>query len=170
MSEVKIIRNDRGIDFRRIEHFLKMFQDTCQSKSRQLSRQETEIEKSRKDEAFIHFGLNAAMETIKSIDEQIEALEERKREQEEKIRDYTQGKDKEKRYNSYDSIKEGSPIQNFINDGVADISKKKDEIWALNQQLSNEIWYAKDLEQAVEIMKSFLNKLNEISLEGESNE
>jgi chromosome segregation ATPase len=144
-----------------------MFQDKCQSKSRQLSRQETEIEKCRKDEAFIHFGLNDAMGAIKSIDEQIEALKEQKREQEEKIRDYTQGKDKEKRYNSYDSIKEGSPIQEFINAGIADMSKKKGEVWTLNQQLSNELWYAKDLEQAIEIMQTFQLKLDAISLDGE---
>ncbi|WP_054749980.1 hypothetical protein [Ruminiclostridium josui] len=97
-------------------------------------------------------------------------LKKQKREFEETIRDYTQGKNKENRYNSYDSIREGSPIQEFINAGIADISKKKDEVWALKQQLSNELWYARDLEQAIDIMQAFQSKLDSISLDGDSHE
>ena len=170
MSEIKIIRNDRGLDFRRIEQFLKMFQEKCQSKSRLLSSKESETKANRKKEAFTHFNLDSGIEELKSIDEKIDALKAKKTVIEDTIRCYTQGKDKEKRYNRYDEIREDSPIQEYINAGIADISKKRDEVWALNQQLSNELWYAKDLEQAIEIMQSFQNKLETIGLEDGKNE
>lgn len=115
MSEVKIIRNDRGIDFRRIEQFLKMFQEKCQSKSRLLSNKESEAKANRKKEAFTHFNLDVGMDELKSIDEKIEALKAQKSVIEDTIRCYTQGKDKEKRYGRFDEIKDGSPIQEFIN-------------------------------------------------------
>lgn len=165
MSDIKIIRNDRGLDFRRIEQFLKMFQEKCQSKSRALSNIESESKAIRRKEAFTHFNLDTGIEELKTIDEKIEALKAQKSVIEDTIRCYTQGK--EKRYGRYDEIKEGSPIQEFINSGITNISKKKDEVWALNQQLSNELWYARDLEQAIEIMQSFQIKLDEIGLDGD---
>lgn len=168
VSEVKIIRNDRGLDFRRIEQFLKMFQDRCHSKSRQLSNKESELKANRRKEAFTHFNLDTGIDELKSIDEKIEALKAQKTVIEDTIRCYTQ--DKEKRYGRFDEIREGSLIDEFINAGIAGISKKRDEVWSLNRQLSNELWYVKDLEQAIEIMRVFQNRLDEISLEGESNE
>lgn len=167
MSEVKIIRNDRGLEFRKIEQFLKMFQDKCQSKSRALSNKESESKAIRRKEAFTHFNLDTGIDELKSIDEKIDALKEQKSVIENLIRGYTQGKDKERRYGRYDEIKDDSPIQEFINAGIADISKKKDEVWALNQQLSNELWYARDLEQAIEIMQAFEQKLDAIGLDGD---
>lgn len=165
MSDIKIIRNDRGLDFRRIEQFLKMFQEKCRDKSRKMSRKGTEVKEKRKAEAFEHFGLTADVEAIKGIEAQIEALKGQQKVHENRVRDYTQGQ--KERYNSYDSIREGSPIQDFINEGVEGINKKSDEVWALNQQLSNELWYARDLEQAIEIMQAFEQKLDAIGLDGD---
>lgn len=167
MSDIKIIRNDRGLDFRRIEQFLKMFQEKCQSKSRAFSRLEESVKEERKAKAFEYFALTADIEAIKEIEAQIETLKGQQKVHENRVRDYTQGQ--KDRYNSYDSIREGSPIQNFINEGIEDVNKKRDEVWALNQQLSNELWYARDLEQAIEIMKAFQQKLDEISLDGDEN-
>lgn len=165
MSDIKIIRNDRGLDFRRIEQFLKMFQEKCQGKSRAFSRMEESVKAERKAEAFEHFNLTTDIETIKAIEAKIEALKARQKVYENRVRDYTQGQ--KDRYNSYDSIKEGSPIQEFINQGIEGINKKRDEVWALHQQLSNELWYAKDLEQAIEIMQAFEQKLDAIGLDGD---
>ncbi|OPX46348.1 hypothetical protein CLHUN_01640 [Ruminiclostridium hungatei] len=169
MSEVKIIRNDRGVDFRRIEKFLELFQERCRKKAQVFTQQESELKKKRETEAFAYFGIDSEIEEIKRIDAEIKKFKELRSQHEEKVRDYTQGKDKEKRYNSYDSIREGSPIQVFIDVGIADVSKNKDEIWALNQQLSNELWYARNLEQAIEIMQAFQSKLDSISLDGDGN-
>lgn len=165
VEEVKIIRNDRGLDFRRIEQFIKMFQDKCQKKSGAIDRGKGAIEKARKEAAFKHFNLTAEIEIIKSIETQIEELKKQQRVHEGNVRDYTQGTDKESRYNSYDTIQKNSPIQNFINEGLEAYQKKRDEVWSLNQMLSNELWYANDLEQAIEIIHKFEGMLDTISIE-----
>lgn len=162
VSEIKVIRNDRGLDFRRIEQFIKMFQQKCQNKSYVIDRQKKGIEEKRKAEAFEHFGLTTEIEAIKAIETQIETLKKQQRAHEEKVRDFTQGQ--KERYNSYDSIREKSPIQDFINEGLESIQIKRDEVWSLNQKLSNELWYARDLEQAIEIVQKFEGMLDEISL------
>lgn len=163
MSDIKIIRNDRGLDFRRIEQFVKMFQDKCQKKSYAIDRQKSVIEKERKIQAFVCFELTEHVNGIESIDKQIEELKQKRKYHEDTIRDFTQGQ--KERYNTYDQIREGSPIQNFINEGISDNQKKRDEVWALNQMLSNEIWYARDLEQAIEIIQKFEILLDGISVE-----
>lgn len=161
--ETKIIRNDRGLDFRRIEQFIKMFQQKCQNKSWAIDKQKRLIEEKRKAEAFEHFGLTAEIEAIKAIEVQIEELKEQKKVHEEKVRDFTQGQ--KERYNSYDSIREKSPIQDFINEGIESNQKQRDEVWALNQVLANELWFAKDLEQAIEVFRQFEQKLDAITHE-----
>jgi hypothetical protein len=163
VNDVKIIRNDRGLDFRRIEQFIKMFQEKCSRKASAIDKQKKGIEEKLKAEVFEHFGLTADIQAIKAIEAQIEALKKQQREHEEKVRDFTQGpKD---RYNSYDNLRENSPIQKFINAGLADDQKKRDEVWALNQKLSNELWYARDLDEAIVIIRKFERMLNEIPLE-----
>ena len=163
VEEVKIIRNDRGLDFRKIEQFVKMFHQKCQNKSYAIDKNKSAIEKVRKEAAFEHFGITEEVEAIKTIETQIETLKKQQKVHEEKVRDFTQGK--KDRYNSHDSIREGSPVQNFINEGLDAYQKKRDEVWTLNQMLSNELWYSKDLEQAIEIIQRFENKLDGISLE-----
>ena len=165
MNDVKIIRNDRGLDFRRIEQFIKMFQDKCSKKSSAIDRQKKGIEEKLKAGAFKHFGIAGEIEAIKAIEAQIDALKKRQREHEEKVRDFTQGTDKSNRYNTYDNIRENSPIQKFINAGLATDQKKREEVWALNQELSNELWYARDLEEAIVIVRKFEGLLDGISLE-----
>ena len=164
MGETKIIRNDRGLDFRRIEQFIKMFQQKCQKKSRDIESQKSAAEKELKVKAFEHFGIMAEIEAIKSIESQIEELNKQQKVHVEKVRDYTQGQ--ERRYNSYDDIRENSPIDQFISEGCEQFTTKRDEIWALNESLSQELWFAKNLEQAIEIMQRFQEKLDGISLEG----
>ena len=166
--ETKIIRNDRGLDFRRIEQFLKMFQDKCRRKSSDISNKISDAKKEKESEAFGHFGIGEDVAAIKIIDAQIEELKERRRVHEGKVRDFTQGTDPGKRYNSYDDIKEGSPIQQYIDEGCEQFQAKKNSIWALNEQIGNELWYAKDLEQAIEIVQQFQLKLDAISLESDS--
>lgn len=163
-NETKIIRNDRGLDFRRIEQFIKMFQDKCSRKSSAIDRQKSTTEKERKEQAFEHFSLSDDIKAIKEIDIQIELLKSRQKKHESRIRDFTQGTDDKSRYNSYDCIRENSPIQRYINDGLVSDQKKRDEVWALNQKLSNELWYAKDLEEAIVIIQKFEGLLNDISL------
>ena len=164
MNDVKIIRNDRGLDFRRIEQFIKMFQEKCSRKASAIDRQKKGIEEKLKAEAFEHFGLTADIQAIKAIEAQIEALKKQQREHEEKVRDFTQGPNPKERYNSYDNIRENSPIQKFINAGLATDQKKRDEVWALNQKLSNELWYAKDLDEAIVIIRKFEGMLEAISI------
>jgi hypothetical protein len=158
-GNTNIIRHDRGLDFRRIEQFIKMFHQKCVSKSSEIERKKTVAKNTRKAEAFEHFGITGEVDAIKAIDEQIEELKKQRKVHEEKVRDFTQGQ--EKRYNTYDDVRENSPIQLFIDNGCEQYEAKRNAVWALYETLSNELWYAKDLEQAVEIIGKFEEKLNE---------
>jgi hypothetical protein len=161
-GNINIIRQDRGLDFRRIEQFVKMFHQKCVSKSREIERKKSATKDTRKAEAFEHFGITAEVNAIKVIDEQIEDLKKQRKVHEEKVRDFTQGQ--EKRYNSYDDIRENSPIQLYIDNDCEKYEVKRKAIWALYESLSNELWFARDLEQAVEIIKQFEEKLNAVTV------
>ena len=165
MNDVKIIRNDRGLDFRRIEQFIKMFHDKFSRKSSAIDRQKKDAEEKLKAGAFERYGLSDDIKAIKEIDIQIDLLKKQQKKHEDRIRDFTQGTDKNSRYSSYDNIRENSPIQKFINAGLATDQKKREEVWALNQELSNELWYARDLEEAIVIVRKFEGLLDGISLE-----
>lgn len=161
--ETKIIRNDRGLDFRRIEQFIKMFQEKCQKKSRSIDNLKSSGEKERKEKAFEHFGLVEDFKAIDDIDIQVEILKKQKAKHEERIMDFT--KRPKDRYGHYDEVKEDSLIHEFISKDSEHLTLKRDEVWKLNSQIANELWYAKDLEQAIEIINKFQELLDGICLE-----
>lgn len=160
-GNTNIIRHDRGLDFRRIEQFIKMFHQKCIKKSSEIEKKKTATKNKNKEMAFEHFEITEEVNSIKAIDEQIEELKKQRKVHEEKVRDFTQGQ--EKRYNSYDDIRENSPIQLFIDNGCEQYQVKRNEVWALHDSLSQELWFAKDLEQAIEIIRRFDAKLDEIT-------
>jgi len=161
MSEVKIIRNDTGLDFKRIEQFIKLFTNKINSKLQEISRQQSTAEKTRKLQSYEHFGLTADVEAIQSIDHQIDALKTSRKGHEEKIRDFTQIPTK--RYNSYDDIREGSPIHQFIKEGSQTTEEQSRKMRALIEPFYEEIWFAKDIDQAITIYERFTAELESVN-------
>ncbi len=161
-STIKIIRNDRGLDFRRIEQFINMFRQKINSASSKLDKELATNKKTLMAEAYEHFGITAEVEAIKVIDVQIEALQEQREVHENKVRDFTQGTDSSNRYNTYDNIRENSPIHAFIDKGAAELEARKTAMRQLSVSLQDNIWFARDIDEAIHIYKSFTKELESI--------
>lgn len=159
---MKIIRNDRGLDFKRIEKLIANFHDKTNKIIRGFKNGREQAIKDREKGSYEHFGLSESLERIKEIDDQIKNLKQSKEIHENKIRDFTQGS--ENRYGSYDNIREGSPIHKYINDVDVDFKEKETELKKLNDSIFEQLWKAKDIEAAVEIIDLHDRLREEITL------
>ncbi len=154
MSEnVNIVRNDRGLDFGRIEKIAKIFEQRCLKKISAINNLLEQKKKERKETAFEHFGLTPNIKAIDDINKQIKELELKRQEHEEKIREFTKCEDNN--YGRYDSINEKSPIDLYISESIADLESEKTRIWTTNERFANELWFAKDIEDVTELFKAF---------------
>ena len=158
MSEEKvtIVRNDRGLDFRRIEEIIKRFRQKCNKKASQLSEIADQKQKELKETAFEHFGLTGYISQIDDIDNQIKILYELKLTYTKKVEEFTKNEEK---YGTYDDIRKGSKIANYISEGVAEIDEQKKQISEIAEKFEDEVWFAKDIEHATELFKTFLYQL-----------
>jgi hypothetical protein len=157
--ETKIIRNDTGLDFKRIEQIIKMFHSKSDKQSEIIRRKKSAELKQREANAFQHFELNGFQQEIDRINKLIESLETERKEYERRIRDFTQGTEKDKRYNSFESIREGSPIHNYVNQNSGEYSEKEKVLREMKEQFSEELWIAKDIGQAVDIYNNYVSIL-----------
>lgn len=149
-----IIRNDRGLDFKRIEKLISNFHKKSSSIIQGYRKEKERAIKAKETKAFEHFGLTIVIEDIGKINTQIKELEEKRREHESKIRDYTQGIDKDRRYNSYDTIREGSPIHQYINDVEINYQENEVRLKQIDESLEEQLWVAPDIDIAYEIIKA----------------
>ncbi|GMX64575.1 hypothetical protein Elgi_38440 [Paenibacillus elgii] len=146
---MNIIRNDRGLDFKRIEKLIEMFCNKTNKTIREFKKEREIAVKEREKNAYAHFGLQEHKTEIERINSEIEALKKKREEHESRIRDYTQGTN---RYNSYDRIHEGSPIHIYINDVDIDFTDKEHKLKDLNETLADQLWLSPDIEVALEII------------------
>lgn len=153
--ETKIVRNDTGLDFKRIEQIIKLFQDKANKLRRTVSSEKAKKLKEREKESFSHFGLIGDLEAIKEIDIKIENLKNERRLFESKVRDYTQGTEENNRYNSYDTIREKSPIHEYINQETSEYEEREKCLSSLSESIEEELWLAKNISQAVEIYQKY---------------
>ena len=165
MSEnVNIVRNDRGLDFGRIEKIAKIFEQRCLKKISTINNLLEQKKKERKETAFEHFGLTPNIKAIDDINKQIKELELKRQEHEEKIREFTKCEDNN--YGRYDSINKKSPIDLYISESIAesiaDLESEKTRIWTINEKFANELWFAKDIEHAAELFKTFQCQIENI--------
>lgn len=160
MEKVNIIRNDRGLDFGRIEKFVARFKQKASSKTRNIDNKKREFGKNQESVAYEHFGITKDFEAIKAIDKQIKELESKKEVYKDNIRKFTKIPDKQ--YNSYDTALEGSPIYNFIHSSDSQFENERQIITDLENSFEDEIWLAKNIDHAIEIVGLFNNKLSEV--------
>ncbi|MDF2650535.1 MAG: hypothetical protein K0Q73_6340 [Paenibacillus sp.] len=157
--ETKIFRNDTGLDFKRIEQIIKMFQQKANKQSEIIRKKKSSEAKQRGKEAFSHFGLQDQIAKIEEIDKQIELLKADRKIHEETVRDFTQGKSE--RYNTFDSIREGSPIHQYVNQNAGEYAVIEKNIQGLSEQISDELWLAKDINQAADIYERYVSLLKQ---------
>lgn len=159
--ETKIIRNDTGLDFKRIEQIIKLFQQKANKQSEVIRKKKSSERKEREKEAFVHFGLLDRLLKIEEIDKQIEVLKADRKVHEEVVRDFTQGKSE--RYNTFDSIREESPVHQYANQNAAEYEVVEKHIQELSEQIIEELWLAKDINQAADIYDRYVTLLNNFS-------
>lgn len=152
---VTIVRNDTGLDFKRIERIVKLFDDKSLNIKRSIERVKSDQIKQRGKEAYSHFGLLQEMNRIAEIDQKIEELKKERSLSENRVRDFTQGTDTNNRYSSFDTIREGSPIYAYVHQGEEKYKEQEKRINDLNKGFIDEIWLAKDISQAVEIYQRY---------------
>lgn len=154
--ESKIIRHDTGLDFKRIEHIIGLFHNKVRIKRSEGDRKHHETIKQRTQEAFVHFGLAEVQQAIAQINVQMDELKNQKQQHEELIRDITQGTDKNKRYNTYDTIHEGSPMHHFIYGELEKVqSAEGRRLTELCAEIEEELWLAKDIGHAADIYRRY---------------
>ena len=152
---VTIVRNDTGLDFKRIERIVKLFDDKSLNIKRSIERVKSDQIKQRGKEAYSHFGLLQEMNRISEIDQKIEELKKERSLSENLVRDFTQGTDTNNRYGSFDAIREGSPIYAYVQQGEEKYKEQEKRINDLNKGFIDEIWLAKDISEAVEIYQRY---------------
>lgn len=166
---VNINRKDRGLDFKRIEKIIEIFRNKNDKRINSLERDKSEAAESYKKEAYQEFGVNESFEEIQGIKEkikdlrnQISDLEEQMQPHKDRIRDYTQTS--ESRYGSYDDVRKGSLIYEYIHAKVEDQQEKKTALIQLNRDIEEKLWFAKDIEEAIAIYEGFIQESNRIAL------
>ncbi|MED1125176.1 hypothetical protein [Bacillus atrophaeus] len=164
---VHINRKDRGLDFKRIEKIIEIFRDKNNKLIRSLERDKNKVAKEYQEEAYGKFGLsesfeaiNAIKEKIKALRSQIDDLEDQMKPHKDRIRDYTQGS--ESRWGSYDEVREGSPIYEYIHEKAGDQQEKKSALIRLDNEIEEKLWLAKDIEEAIAIYEGFCQVANSI--------
>lgn len=153
--ETKIIRSDTGLDFKRIEQLIKLFYDKSSKERRVITQAKNDEIKNRSKDAFVHFGLSPELDYIAEIDKKIEELKEKRAAAESRIRDFTQGIDSDKRYSSYDTVREGSPIYAYVHQGEENYKEQEKRLSDLDKGIIEELWLARDIVQAVEIYQRY---------------
>jgi hypothetical protein len=78
---------------------------------------------------------------------------------EDNARDFTQGKSE--RYNSFDSIRDGSPIHQYVNQNAGEYAVIEKKIQGLSEQINEELWLAKDINQAADIYERYVALLKQ---------
>lgn len=168
---VQINRKDRGLDFKRIEKIVEIFEEELSKNLRNLQKEKDESFEHLKEKSFEEFGINSDFQEIENINAQIkklkvkiEKLEEQKEPYKKRIRDFTQGE--KDRWGSYYDIRKGSPIHDYITKNMT-AENKSEALNQLKQDKQQEIWFARDIEHATDIYNGFVQQMNKI-LSGET--
>lgn len=159
VGNVNIVRNDRGLDFKRIEQIIKQFSNKVDSFINKIQKDARQKEKEREQSLYEHFGMTTEVEALKDIDSRIEELKSQRRAYESKIRNITQGTDEHNRYNTYDHIHEKSPAYEYIHQEEVASKATIEKLRGLIKEMSEQMWLAKDIDQAVSIYERFISEL-----------
>lgn len=155
--ETKIVRNDTGLDFSRIEKIIALLHRKIDDKIHGLDKEKKLIQKQKKETMYKDLGVEEHVKVINEIDEQIKLLQSQKREHEDQVRDITQGQ--KNRYGSYDDIREGSAAYEYIHVNDDSYNQKAQELRDMRQQLEESLWLAKDINEAVNLYSAFCEKV-----------
>lgn len=160
MNEVNIIRNDKGLDFKRIEQFIKMLSRKIREKRNALQSEDSAKRKELKEKAFEHFGVNVELKAIEDIESQIAKLNEQKEVHEKRIRKFT--KSEEENYGRYYEVGKGSLVEQFIEEKSVNNTEKKEMIDEIFDKSEEELWKARDIDQAIEMYERYVKEIEKL--------
>lgn len=160
MNKVNIIRNDKGLDFKRIEQFVKMISTKIRAKRSKFTSEDSEKRKELKEKAFEHFGISVEFKNIEDIESQIAKLNKQKEVHEENIKKFT--KSEIESYGHYYEVKDGSLVQKFIEENSMNNAARKEMISEVFDAAEEDLWLARDIDHAIEIYERYVKEIDSI--------
>jgi len=160
MKEVNIIRNDKGLDFKRIEQFVKMISTKIRAKRSKFTSEDSEKRKELKEKAFEHFGISVEFKNIEDIESQIAKLNKQKEVHEENIKKFT--KSEKESYGYYYEVKDGSLVHKFIEENSMNNAARKEMISEVFDAAEEDLWLARDIDHAIEIYERYVKEIDSI--------
>jgi hypothetical protein len=156
---VNIIRNDRGLDGKRIQALIEMFNNLRRNLSRRISKTIENKREELRQQLFEEYGINKELAIIEDYKAQIKELEEKIEGHEVVIKAYT--KSSENRYGYAKEVREGSIIAKAIEEKVG---KEADNALSdLTTELSRALWLSRDIEEALTIYTTYEAKLKDMA-------
>lgn len=160
MNDVNIIRNDKGLDFKRIEKFVNMISNKIRSKRNKLQSEDSDRRKELKEKAFDHFGISAEFKNIEAIESQIAELKKQKEVHEENIKKFT--KSEKESYGYYYEVKDGSLVHKFIEENSVNNTARKELISEVYDNAEEDLWLARDIDHAIDIYERYVKEIDSI--------
>ena len=160
MNNVNIIRNDKGLDFKRIEKFVNMISKKIRDKRNSLQSEDSAKRKELKEKAFEHFGISAEFKSIEAIESQIAELKKQKEIHEENIKKFT--KSEKESYGYYYEVKDGSLVHNFIEENSLNNAARKELINEVSDNAEEDLWLARDIDHAIDIYERYVKEIDSI--------
>jgi len=160
MNEVNIIRNDKGLDFKRIEQFVKMISTKIRAKRSKLTSEDSAKRKELKEKAFEQFGISVEFKNIEDIELQIAELNKQKEVHEANIKKFT--KSEKESYGYYYEVKDGSLVHKFIEENSLNNTARKEMISEVFDNAEEDLWLARDIDHAIEIYERYVKEIDSI--------
>lgn len=160
MNDVNIIRNDKGLDFKRIEKFVNMISKKIRDKRNSLQSEDSAKRNELKEKAFEHFGISDEFKNIEVIESQIAELKKQKEVHEENIKKFT--KSEKESYGYYYEVKDGSLVHNFIEENSLNNTARKELINEVSDNAEEDLWLARDIDHAIDIYERYVKEIDSI--------
>lgn len=168
MSNVNITRHDRGLDYKRIEKIISMIS----SRISDIKYDRRDVLRERKKDLRAEYikdnNLQPHFDAIKVVNDQVKELEEQIKELKKQadphkaaIAELFRG-DRESTY-SYSEVRDESPAGEFIASKLPNIDEMKKNLDTLSDEMEEQLWLAKDIDEAVALYNNALDRIEEIT-------
>ena len=168
MSNINITRHDRGLDSKRIEKIIGMIT----SKISDIKYDRRDVLRDRKKELreeYIkehnlqpHFDeIKKVNDKVKELEEQIEEIRKQVDPHKAAIAELFRG-DRESTY-LYNEVRDKSPADEYIESKLPNISEMKEQLDKLDNEMEEQLWLAKDIDEARALYNTAIDRIEEIT-------
>lgn len=167
MTNVNITRHDRGLDAKRIEKIVGMIHE----KISDIKYDNRDVLRNRRKELKADFikvsylqpefdAIQTIQLNIDKLEEQIKALKEQQKPHKQKIAEQMKGNNDTY---SYAEVRDDSPADKYIEERLPDMETIKTKLTELDKEMEEQLWLAKDIEEARDLYNLAMSRIEEIS-------